>query len=138
MMGQGLPGIAVLPGMAAMGMVGAAAPSAGLPGVPSQSPSAAANAALEAALSGTAFGAIGNGMGGLPQMGGGQVNDPKVERAACSFCLFPVLSTFAGFLFRFRFRFHFGFICLLICPLFVFHLLKEAMRHNRKYYRRIL
>lgn len=55
-------GATALPGMSGMGMGGA--------GVPAQSPSAAATAALEAALSGTAFGMPGAGAMGLPQMGG--------------------------------------------------------------------
>lgn len=55
-----LPGMGM--GMSGMGMGGA--------GVPAQSPSAAANAALEAALSGTAYGVGGASAMGLPQMGG--------------------------------------------------------------------
>lgn len=55
-------GAAGLPGMSGMGM--------GAAGVPAQSPSAAANAALEAALSGTAYGVGGASAMGLPQMGG--------------------------------------------------------------------
>lgn len=65
--------MSALPGMSGVGMMGSMSG-----GVAAQSPSAAANAALEAALSGTAFGAgvtsMGAGIGaGLPPMGG-QVN----------------------------------------------------------------
>lgn len=62
-----------------MGMLNSSSGATALPGmggvgVPAQSPSAAANAALEAALSGTAYGMGGagaTGMGLLPM--GGQV-----------------------------------------------------------------
>ncbi|CAN0174421.1 unnamed protein product [Ectocarpus sp. 12 AP-2014] len=64
----GIPGMmshATLPGMSGTGMGGAM--STGMTGVAAQWPSAAANAALEAALSGTAFGAGAAGAMGLQQ-----------------------------------------------------------------------
>lgn len=68
MMGQ----ISVLPGMRVglPGMGGAGA-AAGGSGLPQQTPSAAASAALEAALSGTALGGTTYGANGIVGVGGG-------------------------------------------------------------------